>query len=176
MEKFVMYYFKKHSRNSVLLLVLGGCSALTSVLMNYSLEYMVDYVFGTEGRKWGVALLLFALMAISTYLSDQWGENYLAAKYQKCFERDMRRRLIANFLKKPYASVSEMSLGECMTLDELVDDVGEIYITLSYHLPYCLLESVGIILFLGIAVSWKINVILAILIPFAIILKNWLKK
>lgn len=176
MRFFYEYIFKRHRKKTIVLCVLGILSSLTSIIMNYSLKYSMDLLFHTAGHYWQIALLLFLIMAVTTFLADQVGENYYAEKYRLLFIRDLRRNLLDAYLSLPFAKAVEKSGGELMNRDSLTDDIGDVYISMTYFFPYCLLESIGFIIFLGVSVSWKIDIILIVLLPFAVLFKKLTDK
>lgn len=175
MNAFIRYIWKEHKRRSAVLVLLGILSSMTSILMNYSLEYAVDCIFHVENRTGYMAVFWFCLMALSTYFSDQFGECYFAEKYRLCFIRDLKSEMIQTFLAKGSWTAEEKKLGKLMNRDSMAEEAGDIYRILAYDLPYCALESIGFLVFLGISVSWKMNVVLLVLLPFAVFLR-WVGK
>lgn len=176
MSVFIRYILNHHKKQAFLLGILGLLSSLTSVIMSLTLRYSVDVLFSVENSHGTIAILLFFLMAVTTYLSDQIGENYLLTKYQAKFVHRLRRNLIDSYLSLPYDKAREHDMGELMNRDDVAAELGDLYVSVVYNLPYCVLESVGFIIFLAVAVSWKMDVILLILLPFALLLKAVMKE
>lgn len=176
MKHFFTYIWKDHRKPAIILGILGILSSVTSIVMSYSLKYSVDYIFHVTGSNRATAFMLFGIMAAATYLSDQVGETYFVEKYSLSFVRGLRKRLIASHLEMPYAQARERRAGEWMNQDNVANEVGSLFVTVAYHFPYCILESAGFLLFLGIAVSWKMDLILILLIPFALFMKKIIEK
>lgn len=176
MSVFIRYILNHHKKQAFLLGILGLLSSLTSVIMSLTLKYSVDVLFSVENSHGTIAILLFFLMAVTTYLSDQIGENYLLTKYQAKFVHRLRRNLIDSYLSLPYDKAREHDMGELMNRDDVAAELGDLYVSVVYNLPYCVLESVGFIIFLAVAFSWKMDVILLVLIPFALLLKTVMKE
>ena len=172
MKELIGYLWKNHKKKSAILGMLGILASATSVFMNYSLKYAVDCIFHVDQKSGYRAVLLFCIMALTTYFSDQLGENYLVEKYRLYFIRDLRGKMMDVFLDTPFRAEEDKKLGMLMNRDSMAEKVGDIYRTLTYDLPYCVLESVGFLLFLSVTVSWKMNSVLLILLPFAVLLKR----
>lgn len=143
MKEFLKYIRNCHRGRAAVLVLMGTLSALTSVLMNYSLEYAVDFVFRTGNTGLWKAIPLFLFMAAATYLTDQLGENYCVEKCRLVFVKDMREKLIKSYHLLPFEKAREKNRGELMNRDEMTNDAGDLFVSLAYELPYCLLESVG---------------------------------
>ena len=139
--------------------------------MNYSLKYAVDYAFGREGTRLWIAVTWFLIMAISTFVTDRLGEGYLAEKYRILFVKEIREKLVEAYEKKSYGFAQKKELGNLLNTNELVEDLSELFLTIAYSLPYCLFESLGFVLFIGFFVSWKLDLVLLLLIPFAYFFK-----
>ncbi len=172
MTRFFTYIWREHKKPAVVLGVLGILSSITSVVMSYCLKYSVDCIFHVDNSNSAIAVMLFGLMAVSTYLSDQLGENYLVEKYTLCFVRNLRKSLVENHLHMDYEQARERAIGELMNQDNVAKELGDLFAAMVYHFPYCILESAGFILFLGVAVSWKMDLILIVLVPFAMLFKK----
>jgi ABC-type bacteriocin/lantibiotic exporter with double-glycine peptidase domain len=140
--------------------------------MNYTLEYCVNIVFNVSGYSFTVGVVLFIVMAVSTFASDQFGDNYYVTKTKLLFAKTIKTRLVKAYYENPYNIAIKKPTGACMNTDENVAEASEILATLFYSLPYAVLETIGFIAFLFIFVSWKMNVVLVVLIPFAFVLKN----
>ncbi len=172
MIRFLTYIWNNYKKPAIILGILGILSSVTSVIMSYCLKYSVDCIFQVQNKNGTVAIMLFGLMAVTTYLSDQLGENYLVQKYSLCFVRDLRKSLVESHLHMDYKQARERAIGELMNQDNVAKELGNLFAAIVYHFPYCVLESVGFILFLGVAVSWKMDLILIILVPFALLFKK----
>jgi ABC-type bacteriocin/lantibiotic exporter with double-glycine peptidase domain len=170
-ELYKVFFYDNKGR-LILLSLLGVFSALTSVFMNYTLEYCVNIVFKVSGYSFTTGVVLFIVMAVSTFASDQLGDNYYITKTKFLFSKKIKMRLFTAYYKNPYRLALKRPTGARMNTDENVAGASEILATLFYSLPYAVLETIGFIAFLFIFVSWKMNVVLLALIPFAVVLKN----
>lgn len=171
MNKFIDFILQNFKKELLVLGLLGIVSSCTSLIMNYSLKYAVDYAFGREGTRLWIAVTWFLIMAISTFVTDRLGEGYLAEKYRILFVKEIREKLVEAYEKKSYGFAQKKELGNLLNTNELVEDLSELFLTIAYSLPYCLFESLGFVLFIGFFVSWKLDLVLLLLIPFAYFFK-----
>lgn len=70
MNKFIDFILQNFKKELLVLGLLGIVSSCTSLIMNYSLKYAVDYAFGREGTRLWIAVTWFLIMAISTFLCN----------------------------------------------------------------------------------------------------------
>ena len=132
MTRFFTYIWREHKKSAIVLGVLGILSSITSVVMSYCLKYSVDCIFHVDNSNRAIAVMLFGLMAVSTYLSDQLGENYLVEKYTLCFVRNLRKSLVENHLHMDYEQARERAIGELMNQDNVAKVDGNFtYLILS---------------------------------------------
>ena len=89
MNKFIDFILQNFKKELLVLGLLGIVSSCTSLIMNYSLKYAVDYAFGREGTRLWIAVTWFLIMAISTFVTDRLGEGYLAEKYRILFVKEI---------------------------------------------------------------------------------------
>ncbi len=171
MNKFIDFILQNFKKELLVLGLLGIVSSCTSLIMNYSLKYAVDYAFGREGTRLWIAVTWFLIMAISTFVTDRLGEGYLAEKYRILFVKEIREKLVEAYEKKSYGFAQKKELGNLLNTNELVEDLSELFLTIAYSLPYCVFESLGFVLFIGFFVSWKLDLVLLLLIPFAYFFK-----
>ena len=171
MNKFIDFILQNFKKELLVLGLLGIVSSCTSLIMNYSLKYAVDYAFRREGTRLWIAVTWFLIMAISTFVTDRLGEGYLAEKYRILFVKEIREKLVEAYEKKSYGFTQKKELGNLLNTNELVEDLSELFLTIAYSLPYCLFESLGFVLFIGFFVSWKLDLVLLLLIPFAYFFK-----
>lgn len=172
MRLFLCYIKKRHLRDAIILSILGLFSAITSLLMNISLQYSIDYVFGMPNTEVGIAVILFCTMAIGTFLSDQVGEGYILIRKKFLFSRAIRELLINKHHSISYLRAQKKDIGYLMNLDSEVDSATETYALIAYFLPYCVLECICFAVYLTFFVSWKMSVVLILLIPFSLIQNN----
>lgn len=102
MNKFIDFILQNFKKELLVLGLLGIVSSCTSLIMNYSLKYAVDYAFGREGTRLWIAVTWFLIMAISTFVTDRLGEGYLAEKYRILFVKEIREKLVEAYEKKSY--------------------------------------------------------------------------
>lgn len=172
MIRFWTYIWREYRKSAIILGLLGILSSITSIVMSYCLKYSVDCIFQVDNSNSAVAVMLFGIMAVTTYLSDQLGENYLVQKESLCFVRNLRKSLVENHLHMSYEQARERAAGELMNQDNVAKQLGDLFAAMVYHFPYCILESAGFILFLGVVISWKMDLILILLVPFAVLFKK----
>ena len=150
MNKFIDFILQNFKKELLVLGLLGIVSSCTSLIMNYSLKYAVDYAFGREGTRLWIAVTWFLIMAISTFVTDRLGEGYLAEKYRILFVKEIREKLVEAYEKRsPMGLHRKKELGDLLNTNELVEDLSELFLTIAYSLPYCLFESLGFVLFIG---------------------------
>lgn len=106
MMRFLSYIWKEYRKPAIVLGILGILSSIT-IVMSYCLKYSVDCIFHVSHSSSAIAIMLFGLMAVTTYLSDQLGENYLVEKYSLCFVRNLRRSLVEHHLHMDYGQARE---------------------------------------------------------------------
>lgn len=70
MNKFIDFILQNFKKELLVLGLLGIVSSCTSLIMNYSLKYAVDYAFGREGTRLWIAVTWFLIMVISTFLCN----------------------------------------------------------------------------------------------------------
>lgn len=151
MNKFIDFILQNFKKELLVLGLLGIVSSCTSLIMNYSLKYAVDYAFRREGTRLWIAVTWFLIMAISTFVTDRLGEGYLAEKYRILFVKEIREKLVEAYEKKSYGFTQKKELGNLLNTNELVEDLSELFLTIAYSLPYCLFESLGFVLFIGLS-------------------------
>ena len=140
--------------------------------MNYSLKYAVDYAFGREGTRLWIAVTWFLIMAISTFVTDRLGEGIWLKNTGYCLSKRSVKNWWKPMKKKSYGFCTEKGNWEdLLNTNELVEDLSELFLTIAYSLPYCVFESLGFVLFIGFFVSWKLDLVLLLLIPFAYFFK-----
>ena len=114
MNKFIDFILQNFKKELLVLGLLGIVSSCTSLIMNYSLKYAVDYAFGREGTRLWIALTWFLIMAISTFVTDRLGEGYLAEKYRILFVKEIREKLVEAYEKKSYGFAQKKELGDLL--------------------------------------------------------------
>lgn len=110
---------------------------------------------------------------VATTFHNGWSyDNYLQSYNEKKltgYSLDADGNV--TYEKKSYGFTQKKELGNLLNTNELVEDLSELFLTIAYSLPYCLFESLGFVLFIGFFVSWKLDLVLLLLIPFAYFFK-----
>lgn len=164
-----MFTLLKARRKAILkILIISIVSAGLSIYMNYVLQMSVDYIMLGSMR---LSLLVFNIvfMSLAIFFCDQFFEDYVISREKLELASIHRRRLLFNSPLKFRNRILMYSIGGRTNLDRNLLDMVDLDADNLYTIVYYGLEIILFSTYLYLAVSYKILLIIALLIPFGLL-------
>lgn len=164
-----MFTLLKARKSTIIkIVIISIVSSALSIYMNYVLQMSVDYIM--LGSKSLYALVLnIVFMSLAIFFCDQFFEEYIISREKLELSSIHRKRLLFNSPLKFRNRILMYSLGGRTNLDRNLIDMVDLDADNLYTLVYYGLEIILFSAYLYIVVTYKILLVILILMPFALI-------
>lgn len=164
-----MFTLLKARKSSILkIVIISVISSALSIYMNYVLQMSVDYIM-LESMKLSTLMLNIVFMSLAIFFCDQFFEDYIISREKLEISSIHRKRLLFNSPLKFRNKILMYSLGGRTNLDRNLIDMVSLDADNLYTIVYYGLEIILFSTYLYIAVTYKILLVIFILMPFALI-------
>lgn len=164
-----MFTLLKARKTAILkIIIISVISSALSIYMNYVLQMSVDYIM-LGSMKLSVLMLNIVFMSLSIFFCDQFFEEYVISKEKLELSSIHRKRLLFNSPLKFRNRILIYSLGGRTNLERNLVDMVSLDADNLYTIVYYGLEIILFSAYLYIAVTYKILLLILLLIPFAFI-------
>lgn len=164
-----MFTLLKARKSSILkIVIISIVSSALSIYMNYVLQMSVDYIM-LGLVKFSVLMLNIVFMSLAIFFCDQFFEDYIISREKLELSSIHRKRLLFNSPLKFRNRILMYSLGGRTNLDRNLIDMVSLDADNLYTIVYYGLEIILFSVYLYIAVTYKILLVILILMPFALI-------
>ena len=164
-----MFTLLKARKSSILkIVIISIVSSALSIYMNYVLQMSVDYIM-LGSMKFSVLMLNIIFMSLAIFFCDQFFEEYIISREKLELSSIHRKRLLFNSPLKFRNRILMYSLGGRTNLDRNLIDMVDLDADNLYTIVYYGLEIILFSVYLYIAVTYKILLVILILMPFALI-------
>lgn len=164
-----MFTLLKARKSTILkIVIISIISSTLSIYMNYVLQMSVDYIM-LGSMKFSVLMLNIVFMSLAIFFCDQFFEEYIISREKLELSSIHRKRLLFNSPLKFRNRILMYSLGGRTNLDRNLVDMVSLDADNLYTIVYYGLEIILFSIYLYIAVTYKILLIILILMPFALI-------
>lgn len=164
-----MFTLLKARKSSILkIVIISIVSSALSIYMNYVLQMSVDYIM-LGSMKFSVLMLNIIFMSLAIFFCDQFFEEYIISREKLELSSIHRKRLLFNSPLKFRNRILMYSLGGRTNLDRNLIDMVSLDADNLYTIVYYGLEIILFSIYLYIAVTYKILLVILILVPFALI-------
>lgn len=164
-----MFTLLKARKSSILkIVIISIISSALSIYMNYVLQMSVDYIM-LGSIKFSILMLNIVFMSLAIFFCDQFLEEYVISREKLELSSIHRKRLLFNSPLKFRNRILMYSLGGRTNLDRNLIDMVDLDADNLYTIVYYGLEIILFSIYLYIAVTYKILLVILILMPFALI-------
>lgn len=164
-----MFDLLRAKKNASLKIVaISIISSALSIYMNYVLQMSVDYIM-LRSSSFHILILNIIFMSLAIFFCDQFLEDHVISLEKIDLSSIHRKKLLFNSPLKFRNKILMYSIGGRTNLDrnllDMVDlDVQNLYTTVYYGLEIIMFST-----YLYVAVTYKILLVILLLIPFALI-------
>ena len=153
---------------SLKIITISIISSALSIYMNYVLQMSVDYIM-VRSSSFHILILNIIFMSLAIFFCDQFLEDRVISLEKIDLSSIHRKKLLFNSPLKFRNRILMYSIGGRTNLDrnllDMVDlDVQNLYTTVYYGLEIIMFST-----YLYVAVTYKILLVILLLIPFALI-------
>lgn len=164
-----MFTLLKARKSSILkIIIISIVSSALSIYMNYVLQMSVDYIM-LGSMKFSVLMLNIIFMSLAIFFCDQFLEEYIISREKLELSFIHRKRLLFNSPLKFRNRILMYSLGGRTNHDRNLVDMVDLDADNLYTIVYYGLEIILFSIYLYFVVTYKILLVILILMPFALI-------